>query len=421
MKKFLESKSDFKINVYKLMTGTIAAQVIPLILSPVLTRLYTPKDFGLWDIYMSITGFIGIVATGRYALAIVLPKEKKDAMSLFSLSIFLSVLMSFISFIIIFFFRSSIIDLYNEPELGYWLYFIPLSIFFIGVLQAYEYWFTREKKFMTISVGKILESTSSGISRIAIVIKQLFQGGLILGNLIGQGVVFFLFVIKDLKHFYSIGKDKFSDIIRNAKTYSDFLKINSLHALIDSLQLMLVTYMIVYYFGTEENGFYSFASRILRVPVGFIGVAIAQVFYQKASERYAESGNIYPLVRKLVLSTLKIGLPIFITIFFFGDFIFEFIFGKAFATAGTYGSIMSPWIFLGFITSPISGVAIIMNKQKPFFFLGLLRGLAAVGAIYIGNYMFHDIKSTLQVLTIVMIVVYLYIVYWIIVTAKKKN
>ena len=67
------------------MTGTSLAQAIPIIISPILTRIYTPEDFGLLALFLSITNIIGSVANGRYELAIMLPKEDEDAINIAAL------------------------------------------------------------------------------------------------------------------------------------------------------------------------------------------------------------------------------------------------------------------------------------------------------------------------------------------------
>jgi len=74
LEKFItKSKSDFKKNVLTLMAGTTIAQAIPIAISPILTRLYTPEEFGLFALFLAIVSIFGVVATMRYEMAIVQP------------------------------------------------------------------------------------------------------------------------------------------------------------------------------------------------------------------------------------------------------------------------------------------------------------------------------------------------------------
>ena len=81
----LKPKSEFTRNVLTLMTGTTIAQAIPIAISPILTRLYTPKDFGVLALFVAITSIFGSIANGRYELAIMLPKKDEDAVNILAL------------------------------------------------------------------------------------------------------------------------------------------------------------------------------------------------------------------------------------------------------------------------------------------------------------------------------------------------
>ena len=99
----LKPKSEFARNVLTLMTGTTIAQAIPIAISPILTRIYTPEDFGIFALYMSMASILSVVATGRYELAIMLPKKDEDAINIVALSLIISFLVSFIALLIVFF------------------------------------------------------------------------------------------------------------------------------------------------------------------------------------------------------------------------------------------------------------------------------------------------------------------------------
>jgi len=111
------------------MAGTSIAQAIPLAISPILTRIYTPKDFGVFALYISIASIISVVATGRYELAIMLPKKDDDAINLVVLSILIACCISIVTFLGISIFNAEITLLLGNPAVSNWLYFIPLSVF----------------------------------------------------------------------------------------------------------------------------------------------------------------------------------------------------------------------------------------------------------------------------------------------------
>ena len=76
------ASSEFSKNVITLFTGTTLAQALPIAVAPILTRLYTPEDFGVFAIFFSITTLFSTIVTARYELAIVLPHEPAEAIHL---------------------------------------------------------------------------------------------------------------------------------------------------------------------------------------------------------------------------------------------------------------------------------------------------------------------------------------------------
>ncbi|HHD79092.1 MAG TPA: translocase, partial [Epsilonproteobacteria bacterium] len=140
------------------MTGTSIAQAIPLAISPILTRIYTPEDFGIFALYMSVASMIAVTATGRYELAIMLPKKDDDAMNIVALSIVISFFVSFITLLIVFSFNAQITHLLGNPEISFWLYFIPITVLLTGIYQSFNYWINRKKEYGRLATNKVIQS-----------------------------------------------------------------------------------------------------------------------------------------------------------------------------------------------------------------------------------------------------------------------
>lgn len=164
MLKHLKPKSEFGRNVLTLMTGTTIAQAIPIAISPILTRIYTPEDFGVFALYISISTIFAVIVTGRYELAIMLPKKNKDAVLLVQLSIMITLFIAITTLIIVIFFNVEITQLLGNPSISKWLYFIPLSICLTGFYQSLHYWNNRKKKYNNLVLSRISKSAiTSGI------------------------------------------------------------------------------------------------------------------------------------------------------------------------------------------------------------------------------------------------------------------
>jgi len=147
MNKFINPlKSEFGRNVLTLMTGTTIAQAIPIAIMPILTRIYPPESFGVFALFLAITAVGASMATGQYEQAIVLPKSKKDALSIVILSIVITFGLSIVLLLMIIIFNNQIVNLLNNSEIKSWLYFIPLSVFLVGVYNSLNFFNIRKKK-----------------------------------------------------------------------------------------------------------------------------------------------------------------------------------------------------------------------------------------------------------------------------------
>ena len=242
-------KSEFVRNVLTLMTGTAIAQAIPVLISPILTRLYTPEDFAVLALFMSVVVIIGAISTARYELAIMLPKHKRDAVNILALSLIINIIVSLISLIIILIFKNQIILLLGSEELRIWLYFAPVTIFFIGVYQAFNYWSTRNKTFTKNAISRVAQSSTVAATNLSVGFVKAGPVGLISGAILGQIIGALVLSWETLVNFNKFRKQLSVKLIKtNAKKYSNFLKINTPHAFVDSLQDNGIVYIIIYHF-----------------------------------------------------------------------------------------------------------------------------------------------------------------------------
>jgi O-antigen/teichoic acid export membrane protein len=126
------------------MAGTIIAQAIPIAFSPVLTRIFSPENFGLFAVYFSISQLLSVFITGRYEYAIILPEKDEDAINVVALCLSITIIVSLLSLLIFIPFRFVIADLLNMHEIGNYLVLMPLTVFAIGVYTTINIWFNRK-------------------------------------------------------------------------------------------------------------------------------------------------------------------------------------------------------------------------------------------------------------------------------------
>ena len=181
IKKFLP-KSQFARNVITLMTGTALAQALPIAITPILTRMYTPDEFGVFAIYIAICSILAVLVTGRYELAIIVPEHDEDAVNIMALSIGLSFIISFFLLIAVLLAGTEIARLLGSDNIASWLYFIPLTTLIMGCYQSLNYWANRRSHYKRMATSRVLQTASTSTIQLSTGFLKIGTLGLILGH-----------------------------------------------------------------------------------------------------------------------------------------------------------------------------------------------------------------------------------------------
>ena len=406
-------KSGFMGPVLTILSGSTLAQLIPLASIIILARLFTPAEFGILDLFLAVATLFSVVATARYEMAIVLPKEDYKAINILALSLSITLLMTILSGITVWIFGEQISQLAKSPASSPFLKWVPLFVLVSGVFQSFNLWATRRKYYKNIAYSKVSQSGTNASVSIGTGYLDFNSIGLIWGQIsgwfIGSLPLIFKFWKNDKKLLKEVNR---AEIVRQAKEHSDFPKINSLHVLSDIGQQSIVSIIISRFFTDTTLGFYSRMIRIVKVPAGFIGSAMGQVFYQKASEQWQKDNNIRGIFTSQVKLMAILGLPIFIILAFFGPQIFGFVLGEDWAIAGYYAQILSPWLFLNFLISPFTHIPLITQNQKKFFALSLGMNIMVILAFILGHFIDGTIETSLMIICGFQVIFHLYLGAW---------
>ena len=358
-------KDAFSKNVLILFAGTTIAQAIPLAVSPVLTRLFTPEDFGLFALYFGISQIISVFMAGRYEMAIILPEKDEDAVNIVALSLAITLLISLLCLIIVLLLRFFIPTQLTNPNIVNYLLLMPITILALGVSSVFNFWLNRKEHYKSISGGKISRSIFSSFFSIGFGLTVLKTGGLIIADTIGQLVSGIFVFLKSLKYDKKlISQVSKQNMLMQAKRYKQFPKFNLLSGLLEKGSGQVPVIFLTSFFGPAITGFFSLSQRLIAAPEILISVSIGNVFRQKANVEYAEKGNCVDIFMTLFKLLLKIGIVPFTLLFVLAPFLFSFIFGPDWRVAGEYAQIMTVMFFLSFVVSPLSNMFFIAEKQR---------------------------------------------------------
>ncbi len=379
-----------------LMAGTVISQAIPILISPVLTRLYTPEDFGILAVFLSIFSMISVFTTAKTDAVLIIPKNDEDSMNLFSLGMIITLIVSFLSLIFFTFFSQPIQAAFSIHGMEGWLLLLPLSVLLQGAYVNLYYWFNRKKAFRQTSVNNVSQSVSSSGFRLLLGFFPVVSGGLILGQIAGQIVSVGHFLVHFRKWWQPLRSAvSMKSMKEQWRRFRRLLATLILSNGIQSFYIQIPTFFIARFFDLATLGFVSLSTRVVSLPITLISNALGDVFRQRATEDFHKHGNFRDIFLSTIKKTLLLSFLPFVLLYFVIPPLFTIIFGKEWLIAGEYMQILLIGEFFAFIINPIDKASLIREKKRYMLYWNtsrlaanfLIVGLAILFSMGIREYL----------------------------------
>jgi O-antigen/teichoic acid export membrane protein len=376
--------SHFK-GIFILAKGAVLARVIGLASIPVLTRIYSPEDYGVLALYTSLVMMLAPILTLRYVQAIPLPKTDGIAINLFFVCLKLILFGSFVSALIFSTFGSTILSWFDMHSLVSWWPLIVLGSAGAALYESLSLWATRKRQYKILAKTQITQSLLGNIAKIALGLIAIRPAGLLIGQFIAQSGGIGSLTKQSWRDFKKL-KSRLSrkKCLFAAKYYRDFpfYRLPSHVLMVGSLQAPVL--MMAALFNKELTGQLSLAILALSLPTSLIGSAVAKAYY---AEIAALGKNNIGKIRKISFSVQKrlfsIGLPLTVLAALIGEFLFVGVFGEKWRIAGSYAALLAPFILFQFTSAPLMEVINVVGSQLNFLILHLLRILGLIGLFFL--------------------------------------
>jgi len=378
--------SVFVRQVGVLAGGTGLAQALMVLVLPILTRLYTPEDFSVLAVYVSILGIISIAACLRFEIAIPMPERDEEAASLLALALGSSAIISTLAGIAVYLFPEQIVGLVEQPKLRPYLWLLPLGIWLASSYSATQYWATRQKNFSGIAQTRLTQAISGAGFQVGLGWIGAAPFGLLFGSMINRGAGLFSLGFRALKHDRpALRAVSWPAMRRMFREYDRFPKYSTFDSLANTVGIQFPVIIIAAMAVGPEAGFLILAMRAMQAPMGFIGGAVAQVYLSRAPEEL-RAGNLSNFTVDVLEGLAKTGVGPLLFAGIVAPPVFALVFGEEWLRAGDLVVWMTPWFIFQFLSSPISMVMHVRNRQKAMLVVtvsGLVLRIGAVGfAVY---------------------------------------
>lgn len=375
------------------MGGTAFSQVLGVITLPILTRLFSPEAFGEFGLFVSITGVLSVVVCMRYELAIVLPKEEKDAANLYWISLSFTLLWTIAIGVFLLFFSKEVVQKLNIPQINSFLWLIPIGVFINGINISQNFWNTRKAFFGQLAKAQVGNAIVSNGGKLASGFSGLTSGiSLIVAALAGilSSAVFLFTKTWENDSKILLTAISLTGMKKQILRYKNISVFNTSSSLLNSLSQQAPVFLLAFFFYPVTVGYYVLGRNLLKIPVNLLGQSMRKVFFLRASDSFNKTGCLSNIIIEVGVLLCIISLFAITCMIVVIAPLTPTIFGEQWIIAGQYMQWLALWVILSFISVPLSSVATILHKEHINLYFQAGSLILRVLALSTGGFYFND-------------------------------
>ncbi len=355
-----------------LIAGGAVAQALPLLLGPLLTRLYAPEQFGLYHLFAAVAANLAVVACARYEHALPLARDEHEATALHALCRWL--LLGAIA-------TSAVIALAWALAVGaVWPLWLPAAVGALGLLSLATLAAMREQRFAALAASRVLQHGGGAALQAAAGALGAGLWGLILAP-VAAALAAGAWLRPRLLRGWRLSRVQLREV---ARRHRDFPLLNTPHAFLGALQDTLAVALIAAWQGPAAAGFWGLALRYLKAPATLVGGAVSQALYPSLAAHTSVHADAREAVRRVMRTLALMAAPLVLALWLFAPAAFAWAFGEAWRAAGELARALSLYIGVHFVASPLSVVTMAWGAQAWALKLSLVGQALFIAALATG-------------------------------------
>lgn len=378
-------KSSILKETGTLLGGNVLAQVIALAAYFILMRIFSPDDYGLYNIFYSYIEVLIILSTLKYELAVVVADDDREANDLAGLTLRLNTLVSLLLLTIALVLWLTGLLPGNFAQLGWMVLLIPPMVFFCGTSRVYGALFNRMHRYRSIAVNETVNAGTGALLKIALGLLGMLQAGMPVGTVAGRAIanITYRLKLRQLGRTPSFHGDRTAalSVMRKHRNFPFYVASKDF---INSLSYNLPFLWLALYFDRAEVGLFALALTFTFRPANLLNNAIEKVYYARTAEGVRQGEPVGRMITRMLLVVNAIALPVCILAWFVAEPVFSFCFGGRWAGCGIYVRALLPWIFLSLSATPLTFISNVFSTQRIEFYFYLVLLALRVAAISVG-------------------------------------
>lgn len=384
----------FLSNFIKILGAASFAQLIPFIITPLLSRIYSKEDFGLFGIVYSFSAILMFLGSFRLENALIIDRDKNPT-EIFKFIKKITVVTCTVFLVLILVSKDYLAEILDvRTSMAFVMYLVPIIVFINLSYELLIALFNRGKNFNNIAKAKMFQSTMTGFFQLGFGLGGLTSLGLIISPVISKFSTILNF--KNIKYLFVRPVFKEEEYLF-LKKYKSFPLFDVPTNLINTVSQQLPIFYFSNFFSLSVSGSYFMTQRILQVPVSLISHSILEVFKERLSSVVKS-----PLLKKKVFMDMfymiLFGAAIpFVFGFIFIEDLLVFILGESWSEAALFAKILCPSVYLKFLSYPLSYLILIENKQQ----VNLIINIAFFIILAMGLYSIQSTKMAVIFLSLI--------------------
>lgn len=364
------------------VSGNVLAQVISMLAYLVLTRIFSPSDYALFNIFYSYIEVLVILSTCKYELAVVVAQDDREtsAAMRFALRLNAVVALLLLTLVAVLYFAGGLPDSFSS--LGAIVLLIPPMVFFSGSSRVYAALFNRLHRYRLIAAYETTNASAGAVLKALLGLVGLKQAGLPLGAVLGQASANLLYRFR--LRGVALLKVSCSEQVAAARKHRNFPLFVASKDFINSLSASLPFLWLAMYFDRADVGLFGLAFTVVFRPVNLINNACERVLYARTAESVRAHRSIGSVIRHFLLVVAAVAVPVAVVGWFVAEPLFTFLFGSNWTGCGVYVRALLPWIVLSLSSTSLMFVSNIFSTQRIEFGFYLVLFVLRVAAIAVG-------------------------------------
>ena len=414
----MSKKNSIWVGILHMGLGTVLAQMINIVVQPILTRVFPAETLGIYTYLISLATMIIPVASLKLDMLIVSEPNEKEAQYITDACIIINILISLIyAIVIIVGYQVSDNNIFNKY--GIIIYVVPVLVFTNGLRFLFISYLNRYKEYKTISIIAIIREAIRAVIQVGAGFLSLGVFSLSMGYAVSP--LFGLNIqmrnyLKELKERPRINLKKFKEIVLE-KGKRQILFLVPAHSFSDSL----VTISITALFSAKILGYYSAGVRILDIPIVFITSNVSKVCYQRISENVANKKPVLRTLMSVIIVLSAVSIMGFGTLYVIAPRLSEIVFGQGYRVAGEYIRCLCVMYAVRLVATSFAGVYTVFRKQNFELILNILL-IVSAGVSYVVCSMFNfEVTTYLKFMNTGYTIVYLLMLLGYIVMCKNYD